>query len=514
MDNTSTVEREHVEATDVPADTGSSGAVGRAWSWLSGDEGRPRKATVAAWVVLTLVWLVVMVMVLKWDFRATPRSGDENNWVIQSQSLAYDRNLSFDQRDMIRWEQLDWKYTPTVRAVYFRTSSHGYGIAKPYGYAVWLAPFVRVFGTVRGIAIGNAALLTALLAVALAILRTRLRGAAVPLLAGAFTFASYVFFYAFTTSIDLFLALVTAVGCLAFMRAWQHRSLWWASLGAAATAYGLGDRATVGLALVPALVVVLLRLEGVRRRVIVGAVGVAAFAVTVLPFLYYSDFDSVTPYSQPRFHTSTAGVPFEIPVEDWEATLDKDAGKSSRPDHFSPSGVFERIGRAPEQIPESTAYFLFGRHTGLLAFLPLALITFVLAAVWWRRLDRIGWGLLIGLLLYVGLYLVVYTGNFFGGGASLGNRYFLQIAPLLLGVLAVLRPSLRAALAITVACTVVSVVFLWPHYKEPETAYLHIDRTSAAQAILPFEANQKTQRYFECAQGHGWAPPCLSPTLR
>ena len=49
------------------------------------------------------------------------------------------------------------------------------------------------------------------------------------------------------------------------------------------------------------------------------------------------------------------------------------------------------------------------------------------------------------MLVYVGLYLVVYTNNYFGGGASLGNRYFLQIAPVLLGVLAVLRPPARAA---------------------------------------------------------------------
>jgi 4-amino-4-deoxy-L-arabinose transferase-like glycosyltransferase len=513
VDNTSTVERDHAssDTSDTPGATAPASRVGRAWEWVSGEEGRPRKTTIAAWIALALVWLAVMALLARWDFRETPRAGDENNWIIQSQSLAYDRNLSFDERDIIRWEQLDWKFTPTVRGVFFRSGSHGYGIAKPYGYAVWLAPFVRVFGAGNGIAAGNAALLTALLAVALAILRTRLVGVAVPLLAGAFTFASYVYFYAFTTSIDLFLAFVTGVGCLGFLLAWKHRSPWWAALGAAATAFALGDRVTVGFALLPALAVVLIRLGGWRQRVAVGAVGVIAFALTVFPYLWYSDFNSVSPYARPRFHTSTSGVPWATPVEEWRATLSPTAGQSTKPSHFTPSGVWTRITRAPDDVPESTAYFFVGRHTGLLTFLPLAFISFVLAAVWWRRLDRIGWGLLIGVLVYVGLYLVVYTNNYYGGGHSLGNRYFLQIAPVMLGVLAVLRPSARAALAITASCVVLSLAFLWPHHAEPETAYLHIDRTSAVQELLPFEHNQRLNSFFECAQGHGWAPPCLKP---
>ena len=360
-----------------------------------------------------------------------------------------------------------------------------------------------------GIAIGNAALLSALLAVVLNP-RTRLSGAAVPLLAGVFVFASYVYFYAFTTAVDLFLAFVTAVACLGFVRAWKLRSPWWAALGTVATAIALGDRITVGFALVPALVVVLIRLGGHRQRAAVAVVGIVAYR-PIFPFLYYSDYEAVSPYVQPRYRTSASAIPWTIPVDEWQATTSKPrSGAEEQPDHFTPSGVWSRITGSPEDVPEATAYFFVGEHTGLLAFIPLAVVTLVFAAFRWRRLDGIALALLAGLLGYSALYLVVYTDNFYGGGQSLGTATSCRYAPLLLGVLASLRPSGRVALTVAVICSVISLTFLWPHHADPESAYLHIDRTTAIQRVLLFEHNQRHQQYFRCAQGYGWAPPCFN----
>ena len=132
------------------------------------------------------------------------------------------------------------------------------------------------------------------------------------------------------------------------------------------------------------------------------------------------------------------------------------------------------------------------------------------AAFRWRRLDGIALALLAGLLGYSALYLVVYTDNFYGGGQSLGTATSCRYAPLLLGVLASLRPSGRVALTVAVICSVISLTFLWPHHADPESAYLHIDRTTAIQRVLLFEHNQRHQQYFRCAQGYGWAPPCFN----
>jgi hypothetical protein len=60
-----------------------------------------------------------------------------------------------------------------------------------------------------------------------------------------------------------------------------------------------------------------------------------------------------------------------------------------------------------------------------------------------------------------------------------------------------------------IGCCVASLAFLWPHYEEPEVAYLNIDHTSAVQELLPFENNQRHNQFFKCAQGHGWVPACF-----
>ena len=77
-----------------------------------------------------------------------------------------------------------------------------------------------------------------------------------------------------------------------------------------------------------------------------------------------------------------------------------------------------------------------------------------------------------------------------------------------------LASASRDKTAITVACTVLSVVFLWPHYKEPRPRTCTSTARAPHQAILPFEANQKTQRYFESAPGTRVGAALLNPALR
>ena len=48
--------------------------------------------------------------------------------------------------------------------------------------------------------------------------------------------------------------------------------------------------------------------------------------------------------------------------------------------------------------------------------------------------------------------------------------------------------------------TVLGVVLLLPQHERPQTAHVNIERTSAPQRLLPFEANQLTRHYFECVK--------------
>jgi hypothetical protein len=47
---------------------------------------------------------------------------------------------------------------------------------------------------------------------------------------------------------------------------------------------------------------------------------------------------------------------------------------------------------------------------------------------------------------------------------------------------------------------VLGVVLLLPQHERSRTAHINIERTSAPQRLLPFEANQDTRHYFECVK--------------
>lgn len=96
----------------------------------------------------------------------------------------------------------------------------------------------------------------------------------------------------------------------------------------------------------------------------------------------------------------------------------------------------------------SAYYYLVGRHTGLLAYFPLAL-----GLVFWllRRPDRVGLVMLASVLALAAFYLLYMPQNYFGGATFLGNRYFLIAYPALLLAIRRLPPPTLLVGSVVVA---------------------------------------------------------------
>ena len=445
-----------------------------------------RWATPASWVVFGVCAAIVLGLSITHDFRDEPVAGDTSAHLFQALSLAYDsHSLNFDEHDLHRWQDLGWAQQPV--GMFFQGYGHDrYAFAKPYGYSLYLAPFIRVLGPVHGIALANTLLLAALMTISILLLRTRYRGPAVPLLTGAFFLASYVYMYAFWVHTELFVALVTLIGFAGAVRFAQTGKIWWAVLTFVVIGFEVSEKAAAVALFGPIALVLLWKAPSWKWRFGLSAIALAVFAVAVLPYERYSDWKSFTPYGGDDRLFVQYATPFEGATKGWAHN------------HFEASSLFTNIKGPVDQKAESLFYELVGRHTGILVYLPVAFMLLIMCVACWRRADWFGRAALLSVLAYIVFYAVMFPTNYYGGGQSLGNRYFLQMAPAIIAVVVLMRVPRRWLVVGSLAGIVLGIAFLLPQHEDPTWGHVKIERTSALQRILPFESNQSEKNYFTC----------------
>ena len=227
------------------------------------------------------------------------------------------------------------------------------------------------------------------------------------------------------------------------------------------------------------------------------AVGVVAFAVVITPNLVYSNGRSWNAYAGERYQAIPrlgSDVPWDgvhiYELQGWERT--------PTGDQFSTSRIIERFFEDPVAGARATFYYFFGRNTGMLIFVPVGFLILALVLARIRRLDAHAWAILIGIAAYVLVYAFGFSRNYYGGGQSLGNRYFLQIAPSLLALAVVAKVNARALTFAAIGGAVLSVLFMWPHFQDPSGAYSEgLARTSWLQRRFPAETNIYYARVFK-----------------
>lgn len=448
--------------------------------------GRSRGATVAAWVAFALVAVVVAHSIRGYDFRDRPVFGDQASFILQAQSLAHDdHNLSYDAADFERFRDLGWADQPL--GLFFQRNDHGWAFAKPYGYSVWLVPFIRVLGPGRGVAAANLVLLGIVGLLGALALRLRFRGAVVPIVLGAFLFGSYLFFYGYHLYTELFLAALVGGAFLALVKGTLGRNPVLVGAGLVVAAFLVVEKPPALVLVAPAVLVALRRIGSWRTRCALAGVAAVVALVAVVPYLHYSDFATWNPYGGERYYAAT-GVPFGGSGGYWRYHSDET---------FSLGYVTDNaFGDLPDKA-RSALYYVAGRHTGVAVFMPLAVFLVGVAALGWRRSDDLGRSVLAGLAAYVVFYVWFFPFNYYGGGQSFGNRYFLQASPVVLFLPALFRMRARTLAVGSAACVVVAVVLLGPHYRDPSGALLELHRTSPAQRLLPFEVNQTRANFFK-----------------
>ena len=449
----------------------------------------------AARVLLGVVSALLVAGVCR--VRLTQFWGDGATYHAMAWSLAEDGDLEYEARDVFRIRR---DYPSGPQGIFLKRASGGLTLdggglhrvpagepriyfAKAFVHPLIAAPFVRVMGS-RGLLVTNALAL----ALALALAYRELRRTATP--ARALSAAAVLLL---ATVAPVYLVwptpeLVTLAFVMGGLSAWRGgRPVLAAVLLGIATytkPYNLFLALPLGVEPLLALRPWWKGLgESVRRGLVLGATVIALFAVNaaVTGEVNYQGGERKTFYG--RF-------PFEMDGE--RAITFGNSGIWMTTDHLGPlvegadealvtgrTGPARPAGEVAPSFRRNLYYFWIGRFGGAVAYYfpaVLALAVFLLMGP--RR--REGWLAVAALAVSFLFYIWMIWDNWYGGGGTIGNRYFLNLLPLAVFFLPPGREVVVAA-----GGAVVSAGLLWPLWTAPIHHSLHPGDHATVQ---PFKA--------------------------
>jgi hypothetical protein len=414
--------------------------------------------------------------------------GDSSTYYAMAWSLARDLDLRYEARDL---ERVVSEYPGGPQGIFLKKASGGLTVdaaagfpwvrrvrggearlyyAKAFLYPVLAAPFVAILGT-RGLLLANGLLLALALVLAASLLRRRGYGRASAVVGAVVLLLLTVApLYLVWPSPEI-LGLTLATGGL---WAWATgRPLLSAALfGAAGYLKPPNLLLAAPLGLDPLLPPAGERIlgPGVARRfgeaarrgvVMVGTAGLLYAANAVITGeLNYQGGVRKTFYD--RFPFDAKGTTFES-AGAWMTTNQLGPLVEGRDTErvSEQSGPARKRWELEESFLWNLGYFWVGRFGGALGyFFPAVLALAAFLALGPR--DRAGWLAASAIAISWVAYLRLIPDNWYGGGGTVGNRYFLSVLPAFLFVLPRRRLPLVAAGSLAAA-----VVFVAPLLRSP-----------------------------------------------
>jgi hypothetical protein len=388
----------------------------------------------------------------------THLKADEAAYYLMALSLAHDGDLKVEVRDIDRLFQ-EFPYQPVNNLILMtRDGWHTVHFGKPYIYSLLAAPFAGPFGA-DGLFFLNMLLTVAMIWMGASYLRRFNEDGIAALYSTGFFLLSAGFSYVFWIQPEI-LNMAAVAACLYWglprdEETVDRRSLLLAALSGAVLVFAVYNKpmlAAVGIA--PLWGYVRRRQLKMAGTWIAGAILFMAlvagisFGLTGTPTSYLGvpqrgGFTVCEPGKMPV--DPVPPLPNPLPPASGEGAGAQRAGAGGAAAAAeSPTGnAMTWLFRAPDthwsEFTDNVGYFLWGRHAGLIPYLPFAVLSLLLFLFHGRRsVER--WLLLAGVIGIALFFLVQISWNWQGGGGFIGNRYFVNVYPAFLFLVTRIRP--------------------------------------------------------------------------
>ena len=393
---------------------------------------------------------------------------DEPAYYLMALSLIRDGDLQLEVKDQRRavdeFPHLKARNTILMTDDGWRTIYYG----KPYLYSLFAAPLAHWFGA-DGMMAFNMLLLMAMVWMATRYLSRYNSEGLSALFAGGYFIVSSTFAYVFWLHPELFMAAGTCA-CFYFVlhrpepvaalpglwsrlrRAASHPQLRLA-LSATALAAAVYHKPTLAILGLPVLYFLFARRNwrGIVVWLLAAVIASGAFA----GFAY-----ALTGHPSAYLGVQRAGFNIDDPE-----LLPIQPQPLERFEQHKTQNSWTWLWRLPDFKPAKTlsslGSFLWGRHTGLVVYMPFAVLAMALFLINSPR-DGGRWMLLAAIAGLALFFLIWIPFNWHGGGGFVGNRYFVIAYPAFLFLVTKIRPALAVATAFAFGGVVLGVVVFQP----------------------------------------------------
>jgi hypothetical protein len=362
-------------------------------------------------------------------------------------SLAADGDLEWEARDALRTR----RELPTgAQGVFLKRASGGFEagpgfpwlhripkdapriyFAKAFAYPVAAAPFVKLFGT-RGLLLANAAFLAGAIALAYAEMLRRTTPARALALTLALFLGTVTPVYLFWPQPEVFNLFLITAGLVAWRRERPVLAAVLIGIATYSKPYNLLLALPLGVEPLLAGRTALGRgfLESVRRGVVLAGTVIALFALNraITGEMNYQGGERKTFYGTLPFEAH--GVTFGNSGQ-WMTTDQLGPLVEGRDEATRRSGPARAATEFRAAFLRNLGYFWVGRFGGALPYFAPAVLA-ILAFLTAGPRDRNGWLALAAIAVSWLFYIRMIPDNWYGGGGTIGNRYFLNLLPLAL----------------------------------------------------------------------------------